>query len=157
MATVPPPASKRQKTAAAVLASQQAEIEAIPEGSVRIQFVDRASGQSTGPPVSVPLAHASVKNLELLLNNIQGQEDAHDRIPYRFFHDAKGDVAEALGDGADIYTSLIKKGTSTEEVIVLQYSPQAVFRVRAVSRCSAAITGKSTPKIISKVDDCGIR
>jgi ribosome assembly protein 4 len=141
MATLPPPPSKRQKTAAAARAAQQVDVEDIPDGSVRIQFVDRTSSQSTGPPVSVPLAHANVKNLELLLNNLQGHEDVDDRIPYRFFHDSGGEAAEALGDGADIYNSLIKKGTTTEEIIVLQYSPQAVFRVRAVARCSATISG----------------
>lgn len=142
MATIPPPPSKRQKTAVAALAAQQAEIEAPPEGSVRIQFVDRATGKSTGPSVSVQLAHATVKNLELLLNEFKRQEDPeHEQLPYRFFHDSGGDVAEALGDGADIYNALVKKGTSTEEEIVLQYSPQAVFRVRAVSRCSASISG----------------
>lgn len=74
MATVLPPPSKRQKTALAVQAREQQEIDSIPEnlGSVRIQFHDHATGQRTGPPISVPVVDATVKNLELLLNTIQG-------------------------------------------------------------------------------------
>lgn len=74
MATVLPPPSKRQKTALAAKAKQQQEIDRIPEdlGSVRVQFRDHATGEPTGPPVSVPVVDASVKNLELLLNTIQG-------------------------------------------------------------------------------------
>lgn len=75
MATVLPPPSKRQKLAADDEKRQREEADRIPEGlgSVRVQFVDQASGQSTGAPVSLPLSQANVKNLELLLNSLQGQ------------------------------------------------------------------------------------
>lgn len=74
MATVLPPPSKRQKTALAAIAKEQQEIDSIPDnlGNVRIQFHDHATGQPTGPPISVPVVDATVKNLELLLNTIQG-------------------------------------------------------------------------------------
>ncbi len=74
MATVLPPPSKRQKSAAAVRAKEQQEIDTIPEnlGSVRVQFHDHATGNPTGPSVSVPVVDATVKNLELLLNTLQG-------------------------------------------------------------------------------------
>ena len=74
MATVLPPPSKRQKVALAAQAKEQQEIDSIPEhlGNVRIQFHDHATGQPTGPPISVPVVDATVKNLELLLNTIQG-------------------------------------------------------------------------------------
>ena len=73
MATVIPPPSKRRRVEVAEKARQQQEIQAIPDGlgNIRIQFVD-LKGQKTGPPVSVPLADASVKNLELLLNTLEG-------------------------------------------------------------------------------------
>ena len=72
MATVPPP-SKRQKTAVAEQAREQQSVDSIPSnlGSIRVQFVDQSNGQSVGPPVSVPVADATVKNLELLLNTLQ--------------------------------------------------------------------------------------
>lgn len=73
MATVIPPPSKRQRIAVAENAREQQEIDTIPEdlGSIRVQFVDQATGQASGAPVSIPVADATVKNLELLLNTLQ--------------------------------------------------------------------------------------
>lgn len=73
MATTLPPPTKRQRTAVAEKAREQQDIDTIPNnlGSIRVQFYDQASGQCTGPAVSVPVADATVKNLELLLNTLQ--------------------------------------------------------------------------------------
>ena len=72
------------------------------------------------------------------------QDDA-ERIPYRFtfLSDKKSkDGLNALDIGDDIYHSILKPGIkTTEEFIRLQYTPQAVFKVRAVSRCSSSIPG----------------
>jgi ribosome assembly protein 4 len=150
MATIVPPPSKRQKREAAERASKQEEPEIIPEGSVRVQFVDRTTNTPTGPSVSVPLSQATVKNLEILLNSLNGVSEAGERIPYRFFHERRKkdgtEEEEALADNADIYSSLVKPGIqSTEEELVLAYAPQAVFRVRAVSRCASSISGHGEP------------
>lgn len=74
MATLFPPPSKRQKREVAERAQQQQEIQAIPDnlGSIRVQFFDQATGKPTGPAVAVPVANATVKNLETLLNTLQG-------------------------------------------------------------------------------------
>lgn len=74
MATLVPPPSKRQKVAQAEKAREQQEIQNIPTdlGSVRVQFFDQATGNATGPAVSVPVADANTKNLETLLNTLQG-------------------------------------------------------------------------------------
>jgi hypothetical protein len=74
MATLLPPPSKRQKTEIAEKARLQQEIESIPSdlGSIRVQFFDQATGSATGPAVSVPVGDATVKNLETLLNTLQG-------------------------------------------------------------------------------------
>ena len=74
MATVIPPPSKRQKTAVAEKAREQQSLESIPDdlGNLRVQFVDQSTGQAIGATVSVPVIDTSVKNLELLLNTIQG-------------------------------------------------------------------------------------
>ena len=74
MATVLPPPSKRQRTALADKAREQQDIRTIPDnlGSVRVQFVDQATGTLTGGAVSIPVVDATVKNLELLLNSLQG-------------------------------------------------------------------------------------
>ena len=74
------------------------------------------------------------------------QDELH-RVPYRFslVSDRKADNEN---EGAppdvlsDIYHSILKKGLrTTEDVIHLRYTPQAVFRVKAVSRCAATIPG----------------
>lgn len=74
MATVLPPPTKRQKTAIAEKAQKQQDVEVIPSGlgSIRVQFSSQANGQPVGAPVSMPVADATVKNLELLLNTLQG-------------------------------------------------------------------------------------
>lgn len=74
MATVLPPPSKRQRTATADKAREQQVLDRIPDdlGSLRVQFFDQATGQQTGAPVSIQVADATVKNLELLLNTLQG-------------------------------------------------------------------------------------
>ena len=74
MATVLPPPTKRVKTAAAERAREQQDLDGVPDdlGSVRVQFFDQANGKPTGAPVSIPVADATVKNLELLLNTLQG-------------------------------------------------------------------------------------
>lgn len=75
MTTVLPPPSKRQKLAAEAEKFQQEEDKKIPEGlgSVRVQFIDQATGLPTGGPVALPVSQGNVKNLELLLNSLQGQ------------------------------------------------------------------------------------
>jgi ribosome assembly protein 4 len=80
MATLLPPPSKRQKLETAEKARLQQEIESIPDnlGSVRVQFFDQATGSATGPSVSVPVADANIKNLETLLNTLQGNVGTHE-------------------------------------------------------------------------------
>ncbi|MCJ1356500.1 MAG: hypothetical protein MMC33_006495 [Icmadophila ericetorum] len=146
MATVLPPASKRQRTALADKAREQQDVPSIPAnlGSIRVQFVDQATGKPTGGAVSIPVVDATVNNLELLLNSLQGN-DASERVPYRFLflkEVVKDGESNILDISTDIYQSLLLPGLkSTEESISLQYIPQAVFRVRAVSRCSSSIPG----------------
>lgn len=79
MATLLPPPTKRQKREITEKAQQQQEIQGIPEnlGSIRVQFFDQATGSATGPAVSVPVGDTSVKNLETLLNTLQGNVRLH--------------------------------------------------------------------------------
>ena len=75
MSTVLPPPSKRQRTDAAEKARLQQDIEEVPSdaGSLRLQFYDETTGLPIGSgPVLVPVADATPKNLELLLNTLQG-------------------------------------------------------------------------------------
>ncbi|KAL8961568.1 MAG: hypothetical protein Q9193_001894 [Seirophora villosa] len=69
MATVLPPPSKRQRTLVAEKAREQQDVDTIPSdlGSVRVHFYDQSTGKPTGAPVAIPVADATVKNLELLM------------------------------------------------------------------------------------------
>ncbi|MCJ1243831.1 hypothetical protein MMC30_001028 [Trapelia coarctata] len=146
MATVLPPPSKRLKLEAAERTRAQQDVGDIPDdlGSVRVQFFDQTTGEATGGPVSILVADTTVKNLELLLNSLQGN-DASERIPYRFTHQRQAADefnSTAIDITRDLYQSLLQPGLkTTEDAISLQYTPQAVFRVRAVSRCSSSIPG----------------
>lgn len=73
MATVPPPPSKRQKLAAEANKTLEEEAQRIPDnlGNVRVQFVDAGTGKVTGTPVSIPVAQATAKNLEVLVNDLK--------------------------------------------------------------------------------------
>lgn len=74
MTTVLPPPSKRQRTDAAEKSRQQQEIEVIPSdaGTLRIQFFDETTGLPIQGLTLVPVADATPKNLESLLNTLQG-------------------------------------------------------------------------------------
>lgn len=74
MATVLPPPSKRQRTDAAERAKHQQDIEEVPSdaGSLRIQFYDETTGLPIQGPILVPVADATPKNLEKLLNSLRG-------------------------------------------------------------------------------------
>ena len=84
-----------------------------------------------------------IKRLTVLLS-----QEVNDRIPYRFSFQTKtkpskdGEAVNIRDVVHDLYESIYKPGfKSTEEVLSLHYTPQAVFRVKAVSRCSASISG----------------
>ena len=77
MATVPPPPSKKQRTAQAEKTRQQQDVqEDIPSGlgNVRLRFYDEGTGNQIGDIVSVPVVDATVKNLELLVNSLLGKQ-----------------------------------------------------------------------------------
>lgn len=63
-------------------------------------------------------------------------------MPYRFSYRPEGEDEDVVDIFSDLYQSLIKPGLkTTEDTVHLQYTPQAVFRVKAVSRCAASISG----------------
>lgn len=137
MATVLPPPSKRQKTFEAARTREQVAPTPIPDGVQRIQFRDADSGQSQGPVVTVSLADLTPRNLSLLLNTLLGRNDPGERLPYRFYN--------PLGDGDFDQSRIIsafQSGDSTTELqLNIPCRAEAVFRVKAVTRCSASISG----------------
>ena len=73
MATVVPPPNKKQKIAAEEKIQAQEKAKQIPngQGNVTVQFIDQSNGESTGNPISIPVADATTRNLEQLLNTLQ--------------------------------------------------------------------------------------
>ncbi|KAH9844396.1 putative Mitochondrial presequence protease [Teratosphaeria destructans] len=111
----------------------------IPEAPHRIQFRDADTGAAQGPVVSVTLANLSPKNLSLLLNTLLGHDEPNERLPYRFY--------DPLGDGTGefsqdkIIKAYLDGVTNNEQVFDIPCRAEAVFKVKAVTRCSASISG----------------
>lgn len=87
--------------------------------------------------MSVALVDLTPKNLSLLLNSLLGHKDVSDRLPYRFYN--------PLGDGEFSQEQIIKSYVEGERTTELQLNipcrAEAVFRVKAVTRCSASVGG----------------
>ncbi|KCV67521.1 hypothetical protein H696_06040 [Fonticula alba] len=82
------------------------------------------------PMISIPLG-VSHEQLNHLLNKLLDNDEA---LPYSFYVDQD----EIIGTLQQVVE---KQGLTTEEAVTVLYQPQATFRVRAVTRCSASIPG----------------
>lgn len=98
--------------------------------NVIIQFVS-PEGQPTGPQLDIP-HDVTPKQLEVLLNGLLNHSE--EKLPYSFFIDDI-ELTSSLGG----FLQTLKK--SVESSLQVVYQPQAIFRVRPVSRCSASIPG----------------
>ncbi|KAK8204616.1 ribosome assembly [Zalaria obscura] len=143
MATVLPPPSKRQKTAAAARAREQVSPPPLPVGNQRIQFTDADTGLAQGPIVTVSLADLTPANLSLLLNSLLDRHDPSERLPYRFYDPLGGEAAVAVADFSQqkLLEAIAEGRASAETTLSIPCRAEAVFRVRAITRCSAAISG----------------
>ncbi|KAL3417890.1 WD repeat protein [Phlyctema vagabunda] len=150
MSTVLPPPSKRQRTAASERARHQIDVEEVEDGrSVRIQFYDEASGLPIGDgPIMVSMSNTSPKKLELLLNTMQGRNEA-EFIPYRFSlrhlpsktsTQTQTPLITSLNDAI-----MAGAGHAPEDALPINSAPQAIFRVQSVTRCAFAINGHTEP------------
>lgn len=128
MSTLVPPLSKRQKREA-----QNPTIDVLPENfpSVQVQF--QANDGSSSQTILIP-GTSSATDLELLLNSFVLKND--DPVPYTF----------SLPDNTEIPTNLYKdiyekELRSTEDILTIVYTPQSIFRVKAVTRCTSELSG----------------
>jgi ribosome assembly protein 4 len=88
-------------------------------------------GEITGAPLSLP-ANVTPEQLELLINQLLSNDE---QLPYAFSVDDK-EITNTLYK--DIIQGLKK---STEDVLTIVYQPQAIFRVRVVTRCTSTLNG----------------
>lgn len=89
-------------------------------------------GVPTGSELEVPLT-TTPQQLEILINHLLKNDD---KLPYSFFVDEK----EITGD---LQTVLQQQRLSAEDSLQIVYQPQAIFRVKAISRCTSSLTGHS--------------
>jgi ribosome assembly protein 4 len=128
MATVLPPPSKRQKREA-----QRPDIDALPTDfpSVQVQF-ESADG-SVSETLLVP-GTSSIADLEMLVN-MHIAPSGDEPVPYTF-------SVNQVNLQRDLYHDLFQPGRhSTEDLIKVLYTPQSIFRVRPVTRCTAELPG----------------
>jgi ribosome assembly protein 4 len=114
------------------------EVEAIEEqqqqligmnNNVMCQLAD-PEGAHLGPPMYLP-QNAGPKELQQMVNKLLNNEE---KLPYAFYVSDQELVVQ-LG------SYLQKNKVSVEKVLTIVYQPQAIFRIRSVSRCTATIAG----------------
>lgn len=128
MATLVPPPTKRQKREA-----QNPTIDVLPEDFPSIQLQFRSTDGETTDTILLP-GTSSVSDLELLLNTHLLKND--EPLPYTFSLPDSTDITR------DLYTDIYAKELrSTEDILTVLYTPQSVFRVRAVTRCTSTLPG----------------
>ena len=81
-----------------------------------------------GPPVELPL-DITPQQLTVLLNDLLSNEE---KQPYSFYVNA-AEITKKLRETVE------DENSSIEEVLSIVYVPQAVFKVRAVTRCTATL------------------
>lgn len=155
---------KRQRIDVAKESDLAAEEVAEQQLKVMCQMVNEG-GEPTGVQMLLP-ASASVKQLDELLCSMLDDEEARD-VPYAFFiggeqvtesvrenlHKLQRDafVEKQLKEGRRVRPQDIENlpfQVPEEIVVTIMYKPQAVFRIRPVTRCSATLDGHSEAVLI---------
>lgn len=95
-------------------------------GHILAQFKSE-NGELLESPIDLPL-NITVENLQLICNALL-KKDENETVPYTFFvkdTEITNNLAAALKDQV----------RDSEKVLEIVYQPQAVFQVRAVTRCT---------------------
>ena len=128
------PTTKRAKTGGRGNAHDTNENEKLlPHARINViaQLVDM-DGNNAGPQLDLPHDCTS-KQLEELLNTLlNNTEEKGEKLPYEFYIKDET-LTTDLGD------HLANVNASMEQVLKIVYAPQALFRVRPVTRCSSAL------------------
>jgi len=111
------------------------------EEQITIQFTSE-TGESMFQPFEVPRS-ISPQKLQLILQALF-TEDTEKNRPYLFFVNDK-EVRESLSATFAQFHQII----DYEKTLHITYQPQAVFRVRGVTRCTSSLSGHGEPVISS--------
>jgi len=95
-------------------------------------------GNPVGPELDLP-PDCTSRELQTLLSSLlrargEDEDEARAEAPHAFYVDGE-EITGALA------STLERLKVSVESVVKIVFQPQSVFRVRAVTRCSAAIAG----------------
>jgi ribosome assembly protein 4 len=101
-----------------------------PVASIIVQF-ESMDDEALGPHIDIPL-NSTVEQMEQIINQLL--ENGDEVNPYTFYVEE----TEVTGDLAERVSSL---GLSTETTLKVKFQPQAVFRVRPVTRCTDTMPG----------------
>jgi ribosome assembly protein 4 len=116
---------------------------------VTAQFVD-IQGNTTGPPLSLPI-NVSPEQLNGLLRELlenqrtseSRKDDEPDSATYSFFiHETE--LTYSIEDLIKRLSKSNEHVVSMETQLQIVYTPQALFKVRPVSRCSSTLSGMYT-------------
>ncbi|KAG5504125.1 hypothetical protein GH5_04988 [Leishmania sp. Ghana 2012 LV757] len=158
------PVRKKQKRDAVRLAELQSDDDSDNAPKIMVRFLDE-HGAPSGTQVLLP-ASATPKQLDELITSLLQDEDLM-AIPYAFFIDGE-QINSSVQDilfrkQKDEYVErMLKEGrrvrpqdvdklqfAAPEEMVVeIMYRPQAVFRVRPVTRCAGTLDGHSEAVLV---------
>jgi len=105
----------------------------------RVQCIFKSEdGNTEGSPFELP-TDITREKLQLICDAVIPNDD---KVPYAFFV-----------NGVEIRESLSKtvgeeELSTTEKAVEIVYQPQAVFRVRAVTRCTSSLEGHADPVLV---------
>jgi len=129
-------ADDRRPTMVGAPAKRARDDDNVRDANVIAQLVD-GDGVAAGPELDLP-PDVGAKQLQSVLREVLRALAPDDEealtTPYAFYVDGE-EVTK------DLATTLSAKNISVEQVLKIVYQPQSLFRVRPVTRCSAAVAG----------------
>jgi len=112
--------------------SEPAEPEEV--GNVLVQFKSE-TGELLASPLDIPF-NVTTDNLQAICNALIKKSEDEETTNYTFFVQEK-EITSTLNG------TLVGEKIESEKVLEIIYQPQAVFRVRAVTRCTSSLPGHS--------------
>uniref|UniRef100_A0A1I7ZTI3 WD_REPEATS_REGION domain-containing protein n=1 Tax=Steinernema glaseri TaxID=37863 RepID=A0A1I7ZTI3_9BILA len=113
---------------------------------IYIKFVSEEGDSLSEAPIYLDTT-TTVAQLQLLCNQLLGSDD--DPVPISFRTSDGVDIAES------IFNTIPSDKIDIEKALELIYLPQAVFRVRPVTRCSSSLPGHGEPVISTQFSPNG--